>query len=43
MQNVTVAKMVSVRGEASLTGIFLLFGQPLSTVRDMARVIANLS
>ena len=41
MQNVTVAKMVSVRGKASLTVIFLLFGPPLPTVREMARVIAK--
>ena len=42
MQNVTVAKMASVRGKASLTVILLLFGPPLSTVREMARVLANL-
>ena len=41
MQNVTVAKMVSLRGKASLTAIFLLFGPPLSTVIEMARVIAK--
>ena len=42
MQNATMGKMTSVRGKASLTVILLLFGPPLSTVREMARVIANL-
>ena len=41
MQKVTVAKMLSVRGKASLTVILLLFGPPLSTVREKARVIAK--